>query len=61
MKKNTGEHDFSGQPGRDEAGDGLPAQPGVQINKQDQKNKYNGSGGTRRVISPSTVHGSNKP
>lgn len=58
--KNSGEHDFSGQPGRDGTGEGGEEHKDVKINRQDQKNKYNGSGGTRRVIAPDSVHGSNK-
>lgn len=58
--KNTGEHDFKGQPDRGNTG-GTGGHGDVRVNKQDQKNKFNGSGGSRRVISPSTVHGSNKP
>ena len=63
MSKNTGDFDFTGQDPYEESdkepiGD-SPELRHVGFTKRNTSNSFNGSGGSRKTISPNKVKGSN--
>lgn len=57
--KHGGDVDFGGQKDNRQGEEGAGGASDVRLNKSDSKNRFNGSGGTHRVISPGSVKGSN--
>lgn len=57
--KHGGNADFGGQKSNRQGEEGAGGASDVRLNRSDSKNKFNGSGGSHRVISPGSVKGSN--